>query len=56
MDLFRLTYNGNPDERLIFAVLAEIIKSYKRYLGKWPDFLERTRTKKTETHGWVGTF
>ena len=56
MDLFRLTYNGNPDERLIFAVLAEIITSYKRYLGKWPDFLERIRTKKTETHGWVGTF
>ena len=38
MGLFRLTYNDNPNERLIFAVLAEIITSYKRYLGKWPDF------------------
>ena len=42
MDLFCLTYNGNPNERLIFAVLAEIITSYKRYLSKWPDFLVKS--------------
>ena len=42
MDLFRLTYNCNPNEILIFAVLAEIITSYKRYLSKWPDFLAKS--------------
>jgi len=42
MDLFRLTNNDNLSERLIFDVLVEIIASYKRYLGKWPDFLEKS--------------